>query len=197
MSVTWKVMGLVLMTVAAAGAARHAAAEEALHTRDVTVTSDRGVRYEGNVAAIDVREVGTPAVEVSLWAEGPGGAWSAGFGLSAEALLSGAGTVRLGLLPLGPSVGNLAVGPSDDPVLVESGSLSFTLTAATRGIEGRATTSPGDGSASFQGGYVLRCWVRPESLGLPANGEVEPGMVLLVPDERGASEFCRHFAELR
>ena len=197
MRVTGKIVVPILLAVAGAGGVRQAAAEEALHTRDVTVTSDRGGRYEGNVAAIDVREVGTPAVEISLWAEGPGGAWSAGFGLSAEALLSGAGTVRLGLFPLGPSVGNLAVGPSDDPEPVESGTLSFTLRAETRGIEGRATTSPGEGSASFEGGYVLRCWVRPESLGLPANGEVEPGMVILVPDERGASEFCRRFAELR
>jgi hypothetical protein len=183
------------LAVGLAGCIAWAADGRAGH--DVEVTSADGARYEGGYASISITEGPVPTVEVSVAGEGETGGWSASFVVSPAALLAQSGRVKLAALPPTEGVGLVAHGNADEPTLASTGLLSFVLDPESRRIRGQAVTPSPRAAATFDAGYVLTCWVRPEALRQGIDGELDPGMELRVPDERFASEFCRRFAGLR
>src|SRR5215204_2747911 len=82
---------------------------------DVEVVTLDGARYDGGVAAIDVREGAVPAVQVSFSGRNGASAWSAAFAVSAQTLLGHSGRVTLAPLPPSEGVGIVALGSPDDP----------------------------------------------------------------------------------
>ncbi|WP_437993078.1 hypothetical protein [Sorangium sp. So ce145] len=160
---------------------------------DLRVTMRDGSLFEGGPMRLELFENGGPTALASIGARAADGReWSATFGLSLEQV-SGA-TVELRIEPLSEGMGTVTLQEAGERRYSESGTLSFSL-ESNRTVSGIANISPQDASAEFEGQYTLMCWVRPESLGQPRNGE---GVgVEQIQDVEFASSFCSPMAHLR
>ncbi|WP_437645661.1 hypothetical protein [Sorangium sp. So ce362] len=163
-------------------------AEAELH-----VTTRDGSLFEGGPMDIRLMENGGPTAQALISARADDGrVWSAVMGLSLDQVFGA--TVELRHEPLSEGAGTVSFGEAEAPQHVESGTLSFSLESG-RTVRGVADISPQDASAEFEGRYNLSCWVRPESLGQPRNGE---GVgVEQIQDAEFASPFCSPMAHLR
>ncbi|WP_437985407.1 hypothetical protein [Sorangium sp. So ce117] len=160
---------------------------------ELRVTVRDGSLFEGGPMDIRLFESGEPTAQASISAQADDGrVWSATIGLSLEQV-SGA-TVELRIEPLSEGMGTVALQEAEERRYSESGTLSFSLESG-RIVRGVADISPQDASSEFEGRYNLSCWVHPESLGRPRNGE---GVgVEQIQDGEFASPFCSPMAHLR
>jgi hypothetical protein len=160
---------------------------------DLRVTVRDGSLFEGGPMDIRLLESGEPTAQASISAQADDGRmWSATIGLSLEQV-SGA-TVELRIEPLSEGMGTVTLQEAGERRYSESGTLSFSLESG-RIVRGVADISPRDASSEFEGRYSLSCWVHPESLGQPRNGE---GVgVEQIQDVEFASPFCSPMAHLR
>jgi hypothetical protein len=143
---------------------------------------------------LDVSEGAQVPVRATLTARAQDGrTWSAIFGLALADVARG--TISLQRRPMAAGIGMVGVDDGrDDPQDFGAGTLTFAL-GADHTVQGRAVTSPADGSATFSGRYVLGCWVYPQTMGQSTNGYGD-GEVR-VADSDLASPFCRSLAALR
>jgi hypothetical protein len=159
----------------------------------VVILAD-GTRLEGTPMHIQVSENLELPAQASITAHAADGRmWSATFGLSLSQVRRA--SVSLQRRPLAEGIGMVGLddarGGLED---FDAGTLTFML-GNNHVATGRATTTPPGGSAAFSGRYVLTCWVHPQTLGQPMNGEGD-GEVRY-EDVDFTSPFCKQFSELR
>ena len=160
----------------------------------IVVTALDGTRFEGTPMQIHVSEGARIAVQGFITAHARDGrTWSATFGLAAPEIRRGA--VSLQRQPLAEGLGMVGLNDAADDLRdFDSGTLIFVL-GGGHTVEGRTTTGPESGSATFSGRYVLGCWVYPQTLDQAVNGDGDGES--RVQDVDFASPFCKPFADLR
>ena len=153
-----------------------------------------GTRLEGTPMHIQVSESLEVPAQASITAHAADGrTWSAIFGLSLSQVRGG--RVSLQRRPLAEGIGMVGLGdPRGHLEDFDDGTLTFSLDS-DRIATGRTTTTPSSGSATFSGRYILNCWVYPQTLGQPMNGEGD-GEVR-IEDADFTSPFCKQFIDLR
>jgi hypothetical protein len=162
----------------------------------LTMSTPGGDRYEGGPVVIQIVEGANPPVHISLTATSSAGkTQTALLGASLEMLAGRKLALQIGRRPLRAGGGVVSRQAEGRSTTMADGTVQLEL--GDEGVLRRTLLDRRVRVTAIEGSYELSCWVRPETLGHPANGSQSPGMSVQVEDDDFHSDFCKRFAPLR